>query len=179
MSGVWNDPIWESYLEHRDAARLGEEIATAPWGASRERAEESLLMRAVLAGDLAAVNAMLAAGESAERKATDGFSFLHCAVDVAAQARAQPERDDAIGILRALLMQGIDPNVQGIDGTPLHRAAGAGCIEAMKVLIEHSANVEARMLVDDEPTPVIHAAQMRQRAAVEFLVSLGIIEPEH
>jgi hypothetical protein len=173
MTALWTDPIWESYLSHRDINQLRDDVLTAPWRTSQDRAEDSLLMRAICIGDLPAVVALLSVGESASRQATGGFSFLHTAVDLAADSRTSLKRDDALEILRTLLRHGADPNVQGMDGTPLHRAAGAGCVEALRVLIEHGADIEARMLTDGEATPLIHAILMAQRAAIEFLLEAG------
>ena len=176
MSAAFENPIWTNYLAHRDVALLREDILTCCWETSREAHEDSLLMVAVHARDPAAVVAMISAGESVHRKATDGFSYLHSAVDLISELRGEAQRNDALEILGALLANGADPNVQGMDGTPLHRAAGWGCVDAMKLLLQHGADIEARMLVDGEPTPLLHAALLRKQEAIDFLIEAAPTE---
>ena len=59
------------------------------------------------------------------------------------------------------------------DGTPLHRAAGTGVIDAVRILLAHGANLDARMLVDSELTPLMHAVLMQQPQMVRFLLDAG------
>jgi ankyrin repeat protein len=168
-----HEPIWRCYLEHRDLDQLRDEVPSTPWYKSPEEAGDSLLMRAVEQGDAGAAKVLMALGESPSLPARDGFTFLHKAIDTVSAAEAGAKRDAALEVIVALLTGGADPNVQGVDGAPLHRAAGAGLIEAARMLLAHGANIEARMRTDGELTPLMHAASMNQPAMVRYLLDAG------
>jgi len=167
------DPIWEEYLKHRNLDQLREDILTCPWHSSPKMADESLLMQAVISSDLGAAKLLMSLGESPSAPASDGFSLLHKAVDEATEAATDLERGKALAILTALLEGGADPNVQGIDGTPLHRAAGAGDIDAARILLAHGADPEVRMLIDGELPPIVYAELMGKPLMVQFLREAG------
>lgn len=176
------DPVWDMYREHRDLDLLKEEILTYPWYEAPQNAGESLLMRAVETSDLGAVLLLLSMGESPLLPANDGFTFLHQAVDQVSSVGLGLKRDSvdlgpirevALAILTALLHSGADPNVLGADGTALHRAAGSGVVESARILLSYGANIEARMLVDGELTPLMHAALMDEPQMVRFLLDHG------
>ncbi len=175
-------PIWDHYVEHRNLELLREDILSDPWYEAPKTADESLLMRAVERSDVGAVRLLLSMGESPQLPASDGFTLLHQAVDEvsvvgsgrkADRAESNPHRDTALAVLTALLDGGADPNVQGMDGTPLHRAAGWGDVESARILLAYGADIESRMLVDGELTPLLHAALMGQPQMVRFLMDSG------
>ncbi len=175
-------PIWDSYVEHRSLELLREDILSDPWYEAPKTADESLLMRAVERNDVGAVRLLLSMGDSAQLPALCGFTLLHQAVDEVSVvgsgrktdlAESNPHLETALAVLTALLDGGADPNVQGMDGTPLHRAAGWGDVEAARILLAYGAGIESRMLVDAELTPLLHAALMGQPQMVRFLMDSG------
>lgn len=174
-------PIWDSYVAHRNLNTLREEILSYPWYEAPKTADESLLMGAVEENDLGAVRLLLSMGEDPQLPASDGFTFLHQAVDEIFNSVKEPtdhslentKHDTALAILTTLLEAGANPNVQGADGTPLHRAAGSGVIESAQILLAHGADIEARMLVDGELTPLMHAALSGQTQMVRVLLDAG------
>ena len=175
-------PIWDSYVEHRNLELLREDILSDPWYEAPKTADESLLMRAVERNDVGAVRLLLTLCESAQLPALAGFTLLHQAVDEVSDvgsgrkadcAESHPHRDTALAVLTALLDGGADPNVQGMDGTPLHRAAGWGDVDAARILLAYGADIESRMLVDGELTPLLHAALMGQPHMARFLMDSG------
>jgi ankyrin repeat protein len=172
MNAIY-EPAWNDYLKHRNVEQLKEDLRTTPWYREPTNVEGSFLQRAIRASDLAAVRALLELGESPNLPAASGFTLLHTAVDEASEARNDAQRKAALSILDALTDAGADPNVQGIDGTPLHRAAGWGLIDAARILLSHGADIEARMIVDGELTPLMHAALINQPAMFQFLLSAG------
>jgi len=175
-------PIWDNYLAHRSLDSLREDILTYPWYQPPEKADESLLLRAIQGRDAGAAVLLIAMGESPLLPASDGFTLLHTAVDAVSHAEIGLKRDSveiaprvdaALAVLRALLDGGADPNVMGADGTPLHRAAGSGIVESARMLLAYGADIEARMLIDGELTPLLHAAMMGQPQMVRFLLDSG------
>ena len=168
-----SDSIWKRYCDHRDLDQLRKDVLTSPSYRPPREAEESLLMRAIESGDLAAVRLLISLGGSPSLPHNSGFTCLHQAVDEVSVAKQVPSRDTALAIIAALLDGGADPNVQGTDGTPLHRAAGFGLVEVARMLLAHGADLEARMLVDGELTPLMHAAVMGQPVMVRFLLDAG------
>lgn len=179
---VYLQPIWDSYIEHRNLELLREDILSYPWYERPKTADESLLMRAIERKDVGAVRLLLSMGENPNLPASDGFTFLHQAVDQVPDVEGDiegscveiaPELDAALAVLTALLEGAADPNVPGMDGTPLHRAAGSGVIESARLLLTHGADIEARMLVDGELTPLMHAALSGHPQMVRFLLDSG------
>ncbi|MBS0203525.1 MAG: ankyrin repeat domain-containing protein [Planctomycetes bacterium] len=175
-------PIWDNYLKHRNLELLREDILSYPWYEPPQTADESLLMRAVEHNDVGAVQLLLSMGENPNLPALDGFTFLHQAVDHAADVGAVPKDDCVetaprpaaeVAVLIALLEGGADPNTQGMDGTPLHRAAGSGDVRSARILLGYGADIEARMLVDGELTPLQHAALFGHVQMVQFLLDSG------
>jgi ankyrin repeat protein len=173
MTINWNDPIWDAYRERQNIDELREDILTSPWYRLPQRASDSLLMRAIESSDLNAVKLLISLGESPSMPEPSGFTCLHQAIDNASKAELGPASETALAIIVALLEGGADPNAQGIDGTPLHRAAGWGLVEAARMLLAHGADIEARMLIDGELTPLMHAALMGQPLMVRVLLDAG------
>lgn len=165
--------IWDRYLQHRDLDQLKDDLQTDPFYIPPTDAEESLLMCAIESCDLSAVTMLLSLGESANLPAPAGFTFLHQAVDRISHDPDQPKHQSALAILTALLEAKANPNVQGMDGTPLHRAAVRGNVAAAKILVAHGANIEAKTRTDGELTPLMVAALMGQVDMVRFLLNVG------
>ncbi len=171
MKSNWFNPIWHSYLSHRNADALRQDVLTTPWYRLPTKTSESLLERAVEICDGAAVQVLIELGESPALPADDGFTLLHTAVDTADEHAESPE---ALAILECLLMHGADPNLHGINGaTPLHRAAGCGLTAVVELMLQHGADIETRTLVDGEMTPLMHAALMGQFHTVQLLLARG------
>jgi ankyrin repeat protein len=165
--------FWKAYLNHRCAEQLREDLATDPWYVSPKKADDSYLMLAVESRDPGAVKELISLGESPSLPASDGFSFLHQAVDEVSDAGDGPDRDRALAVLTILLEAGADPNVQGVDGMPLHRAAGADAVDAARILLSFGADLEGKMLIDGELTPLMHAVGMGKLLMVRFLLDSG------
>ena len=170
MTPIWAHPIWDAYTSHRDVNQLREDVLTTPWYRTPMTVDDSLLVRAIQGCDVAASKTLIQLGESPALPTDDGFTLLHIAVDV---AHDKNQSDDALELIEHLLRCDADPNVLGIDGTPLHRAVGAGLDAVAEVLLRHGADIEARALVDGEMTPLMHAALMGQPETVRWLLKAG------
>ncbi|MEZ5941069.1 MAG: ankyrin repeat domain-containing protein [Planctomycetaceae bacterium] len=170
MSSYFAWPIWDSYRSHGDVALLREDILTQPWYQPPTIVDDSVLQHAVNSCDVAAARVLIELGEHPNLPADDGFTLLHLAVDAAYEQKHSGESLEMIGLL---LENGADPNVLGMDGTALHRAAGWGNVEVVGLLLKHGADIEARMLVDGELTPLMHAALWGKRDMVTFLLLSG------
>ncbi len=169
MTPCWSSPIWDAYQSHRDIDQLRQDILTTPWYRAPVNVDESLLVRAVESCDVAAARLLMEIGEKPDLPCDDGFTLLHTAVDVARENQSP----DAVALIECLLQNGANPNVQGIDGTPLHRAAGAGLTSVVDALLRHGTDIEARTLVDGGLTPLMHAALMGAPETVKQLLDSG------
>lgn len=172
MTPIWENPIWDEYQAHRDVERLRDDILTTPWYRKPEKLDESLLVRAVERGDLAAVKLLIELGEEPSLPHDKYCTILHEAVDRAVES-ADSELEAVIEIIELLARHGADLNALGTDGTALHRAAGWGLIPVAETLLKCGANIEARMLTDGELTPLMFAALMEQPEMVRFLLQTG------
>lgn len=106
----------------------------AAQGAGRELSRLEGFVAACTRGDAAAADAMLARSPELQRDLSREHHLL---------LQAPAERGDA-AVLEIMLRCGFDPNVGDVDGvTPLHRAAMAGKVEAVQVLLAHGAAVDA------------------------------------
>jgi ankyrin repeat protein len=87
---------------------------------------------------------------------------LHSAID--------RELPDLLEIIELLCRAGADVNAYGINGwTPLHMAAAWNNVEAIKILLRHGADLQARTEVDDYYTPLEEAMSMGSIDAARFL----------
>ena len=170
MNPNWSNPIWDEYQTHRDVDQLRNDVLTTPWYRPPLKVDDSLLLRAVETCDVLAATKLMELGESPALPTDDGFTILHTAVDV---AHDKNQSHAALELVDVLLQRDADPNVQGIDGTPLHRAAGAGLAAVADLLLRNGADIEARTLVDGEVTPLMHAALMGQPDMVRYLLRAG------
>ncbi len=102
------------------------------------------------AGDIAAVSALLAQGESVEKKNMGGFTPLMYAVEHA-------------DMVRLLLEKGANPDYKTRDGVAaLHLAVEAGSVEGVRALLEGGANPEAgyvQLGLGSKGTPLTIAEQ--------------------
>ncbi|MEM7698904.1 MAG: ankyrin repeat domain-containing protein, partial [Verrucomicrobiota bacterium] len=124
------------------------------------------LINAIDSGSIESIAWMLKRGVTIDIEPNDGFPALHSAID--------RKSEDKYAILRLLIEANADPNVRGIhDWTPLHKAACANDVEAMKLLIAGGADVNARTRIDDYATPLEEARIFGSTPeAVTFLESL-------
>jgi len=99
--------------------------------------------------ELSPVDRFVAACARADRAAAD--AMLQARPGLRSELRAEhhlmlhrpAERGD-VAVLETMLVCGFDPNVRDKDNvTPLHRAAMGGHAEAVRVLLQHGANVNA------------------------------------
>lgn len=108
------------------------------------------------------VAALIAAGADPRAEATDGFPPLFQAIDA--------PRQDRHAILAVLLANGADTGQRGLnDGTALHHAVARRDIAAVRMLLEHGADVTARTRIDDYSTPVEDAEAMGFAEAVALM----------
>lgn len=104
----------------------------------REKALYEALERAVFSMDEGAVRQLLESNTPAKtminQRDSSGETLLHEATFIG-----------AIGIVRALLEHGADPNIQSKEGsTPLHKAVWIGNLDVVPPLLEYGANVSLR-----------------------------------
>lgn len=105
----------------------------------------------------------LARGAPADPEAPDGFPPLHAALD----GPPRPWRHETLAILIAA---GADVNRRGVNGwTPLHMAALADDLPAMRLLLDAGADRGLRTGVDENATPEEEARRLGHPAAADFL----------
>lgn len=76
-------------------------------------------------------------------------------------------------VLQALIAAGADVSAGTPNGTtPLMVAAASGEVDAVKVLVEHGAEVNAKDGVREQ-TPLMYAAASNRAAVIDYLVSKG------
>jgi ankyrin repeat protein len=108
------------------------------------------LRNAIDCGTVEVVKWMLAKGSPVNYEDDEGYPALHSAID--------REKSDRYGVLDLLCAAGADVNASGLnDWTPLHMAAARNEVEAVKVLLRHGADVQARTRIDDYATPLEEA----------------------
>jgi len=150
---------------------------------------------AVMRGDKAAVQKLVAQHADVSAPQADGATALHWAVfrsdkemvDLLIRSGANAKaanRDGATplwlasvngdaAIIEALIKGGADPNEkQPLGRTPLMEASRTGNIEAMKVLIDHGAQVNAKETLRGT-TPLMWAADEGHAAAIKLLIDRG------
>jgi Raf kinase inhibitor-like YbhB/YbcL family protein len=74
-------------------------------------------------------------------------------------------------IVRAFLSAGLTPNVEVGEMSPLHAAAGKGCLETAALLLEKGAKIDAQD--NDGWTPLIKASSAGQLEMVRLLLEKG------
>jgi predicted Ser/Thr protein kinase len=122
--------------------------------------DASPLLAAVAAGNLEAVKAQLAKGANVEQADHDGTTPLMLA------AQTNP------AIVEALLGAGAQVEAQDTHGrSALNRASAAGNEDAMRLLLDHQANVNTR--AGDLSTPLMEAVAHAKLYAVQLLLDRG------
>jgi uncharacterized protein len=146
------------------------------------------LMAAASNGDVAVVDAVLAAGgELAAVDAGNSSALTYAAAEGHADAVATLERRGAkpgdaelalaagacnTSIVRTFLAAGMSADGrEPANGTALHAAAGANCVETAALLIERGANVNAKD--HDGWTPLIKASEAGHLDMVRLLLQKG------
>ena len=119
------------------------------------------LRYALIRGDAAAAEALLAGGVDLAALDTEGASLLH---DAALGGHE--------GILRALLARGLDPNQASVLGvTPLCEAVWACRVETLRALL--AANAEPHVEPVREDAPILCAARRGQADVLRILIDAG------
>jgi len=150
---------------------------------------------AVMRGDKAAVQMLLAQHADVNAPQADGATALHWAVfrsdketvDLLIRAGANAKAANREGatplwlasingdaaIIEALIKGGADPNEkQPLGRTPLMEASRTGNVDAMKVLLDHGAQVNAKETLRGT-TPLMWAADEGHAAAIKLLIDRG------
>ena len=158
-------------------------------------AASSEVADAVMRGDKAAVQKLIAQHADVSAPQADGATALHWAVfksdkemvDILVRAGANAKaanRDGATplwlasvngdaAIIEALIKGGADPNEkQPLGRTPLMEASRTGNVEAMKVLLDHGADINAKETLRGT-TPIMWAADEGHAAAIKLLIDRG------
>ncbi len=125
-------------------------------------------------GLLSSLMGLLAKYPSMARSAsrTSGITLLH----LATIRLIDPEDPAQERLLLSLLDKGADVNARATpDGaTPLHWAAAYGNLAAIRILLDHGADMTIRALADnDGGTPLHYAAAEHQTEAVRLLLDRG------
>lgn len=119
------------------------------------------IISAIMLSPIRFIRQLLDLGADPNFDAQDGFPTMIDVIDV--------ERDDKIDVMRLLLHYGARVDQRGInDWTPLHYAVVRRNLEAVKLLLEHGADPQARTRIDDYSTPLedARAAGFAEAAAL-------------
>lgn len=120
------------------------------------------ITNAIDCGSKLAVEWMIGRGVDLNFRDEEGYTVLHSVLE--------RHRDDKHEVLRALLEAGAPVNAFGVNGwTPAHMAAACEDIEALKLLIEHNADLTIRTNIDDYSTPLEEARLLGKEKSVRFL----------
>ena len=159
-------------------------------------AAESPIADAAARGDREAVKALLKKAADVNAAQGDGMTALHWAamngdaelaqmlIVAGANIRAATRlgtytplylasQHGHAGVIQALVTAGADVTVGTPNGTtPLMVAAASGAVEAVRLLIEHGSEVNAKDGVRAQ-TPLMYAAASNRAAVIELLASKG------
>ena len=123
---------------------------------------EIILEYAIYHSPLACIRTLLEQGADPNYQDHAGFPAL-----IAALSSDRPERYQIVGLL---LGAGADIQERGInDWTPLHYAAATDDVEAIKLLLAHGADPNARTGIDACATPLEEAQFLGRSEAVRVL----------
>jgi uncharacterized protein len=159
-------------------------------------AAESLVADAAARGDREAVKALLKSAADVNAAQGDGMTALHWAsmngdaelAQMLIVAGANVKATTRLGsytplylasqqghgkIVQALIKSGADLKAGTPNGTtPLMAAAASGELEAVRVLVDHGADVNGKDGVRQQ-TPLMYAAASNRAAVIAFLASKG------
>ena len=77
-----------------------------------------------------------------------------------------------VNMVKLLLENGANPNIEGRDASPLVMASSFGHIEVVKLLLEYGANIEATAS-DGTTTALVNASYIGHLEMVKLLISCG------
>jgi ankyrin repeat protein len=120
------------------------------------------IVNAIDCGSKAAIEWMVEEEVELAFRDDEGYTALHCAID-----RKAPDRYE---VLEILLRAGAPVNLKGInDWTPAHMAVARDDAEALKILVQHGADLSIRTEIDGYATPLEEARRWRKTAALRYL----------
>lgn len=121
------------------------------------------MVRAVRAGDAAAVTQMARSGADVDRADSHGWTPLRVAVELG-----------SVPLTRTILRTGADPNIVGKDGlAPLHIAARKNLREITDALVDANARVELKAKNQFGFSPLMEAAHRNYGSIVDALQRNG------
>jgi ankyrin repeat protein len=122
---------------------------------------------AIAQGPRSLVEILLAMGADPNPVTNDGFPPLFMALE--------RDADDRYDVLALLLSAGADVNGRGVnDYTVLHQAACKDDARAVRLLLEHGADPEARTRIDNYTTPLEEAEQFGHAVGAAALRGFGV-----
>lgn len=143
-------------------ANLSREVAGFPHGVDGFLGRR-WIMNAIDCGSKLAVEWMIRQGVDLSFCDDTGYTVLHAALELR-------RNDDRHEVLKMLLAAGAPVNAFGPNSwTPAHMAAAREDIAALKLLIEHNADLTIRTEIDEYATPLEEARALGKEESVRFL----------
>lgn len=145
-----------------DAEKINELIESGVDVNSKGKGGLNPLTFAMLAQNLRGFEALLGRGADATQQYADGKSVVHYAAvsDLAGQE-----------FMASLIKHGVDLNETGTNRIPIFEAVFDDSLPRLKMMIDAGSKIEWKDFSGD--TPLLHAAGMRQWAAVSLLLENG------
>ena len=123
------------------------------------------IINAIDSGSMLCIKWMLQKGVDLNFRDEGGYTPLHSAIERSA--------DDRNEVLKLLLQAGAPVNLKGInDWTPAHMAAARDDVDALRILVQHGADLSIRTEIDDYATPLEEARNLRKMNAMRYLESV-------
>ena len=154
-------------LQSGDIDAIRARITTEPHYVNEPDFEgDTPLLAAIAFNELELVALLLKNGANPNFEPGDGYTCLLSAVE--------SESDASLAMVDELLKAKADSNATGINGwAPLHMASARGHVDKAKLLIDAGADVNHRIEIDGEETPLMEAAQSGQADTVQLLLKHG------